>query len=170
MRDTLGFFIAEDGESVNSGKMKFTSKYPHLNASLKQDPAHLDVVITPGGTAFVMGAAPSSQTETLLTTPHHLPYTPEIMIYYYAISYGGDTGHVLAGKYYVDRFLLGYSASYDDILYAEVDDTNFYVKHYMANYFSSGQTSTAPNWSIRIKYYILSNDSGTTSYNTSGLF
>lgn len=169
MRSNRGFFIANDGKGVSSGDLKFDTSRPHLSASLKMDPPHLDILETVGGTNFVLGAAPTSRSETLFTTPHKLPYTPELLIYYYAVSYNNDPNHANAGVYYVDRFLYGYSASYTDILYAEVDGTNFYIKHYMENYFSSGQTSTAANWLIRVKYYILSNDSGVTSYNTSGL-
>jgi len=169
MRENRGFFIAEDGETVSSGNLKFDTSKPHLLTNLRMDPPHLDILETNGGTNFVMGSWPSSNSETLFTTPHHLPYTPELLIYFYSISYGGSTTDPKAATYYADRFLYSYGALWTDILYAEVDETNFYIKHYMENYWGSGQTSDANSWEIRIKYYILSNDSGVSSYNTSGL-
>lgn len=168
MRQSRGFFIADDGEAIG-GDLKFDTSKPHLLTNLKKDPPHLDIVETTAGTDFVMGTAPDSDVETLLTTPHHLPYTPELLVYFYSVSYDGSTSHANAGIYFNDRFLLSYSALHTDILYAEVDETNFYIKHYMENYWSSGQTSDASKWYIRIKYYILSLDSGLDSYNTSGL-
>lgn len=170
MRQRRGIYIAKDSKSVGIGDNRYESDRPHLQASLIKTPPHMDLTELNGGTGWTTSGVPSVQSETLLTIPHNLPYTPEVLVYFYSISYNNSTSDPLAGRYGLDRFL--YSGSFGgayDGLYAEVNETNLLIKHYLEDFFGgTGYVSPANLYRMRIKYYILSNPSGVNSYNTRG--
>jgi hypothetical protein len=170
MRQRRGIYIAKDSKSVGIGDNRYESDRPHLQASLIKTPAHLDITEMTGGTGWTTGASPGTTSETLLTIPHNLPYTPDVLVYFYSISYNGSTSDSRAGKYGLDRFIYsGGSGAVYDALFVEVDGTNLYIKHFLEDFFGGvGYTSGANLYRMRIKYYILSNQSGVNSYNTKG--
>lgn len=170
MRQRRGIYIAKDGKSVGIGDNRYESDRPHLQASLIKSPPHLDLVEINGGTGWTTGASPNTWTETLLTVPHNLPYTPDVLVYFYSISYNGSTADSRAARYGLDRFLYsGSSGVVYDALLVEVDGTNLYIKHFLEDFWGGvGYTSGANLYRMRIKYYILSNPSGVTSYTTKG--
>lgn len=165
MRLRRGIFIAKDGKSVGPGDNRYESDKPRLLTSLIQTPPHLDLQTFAGGTSWTVGAG-GDQSETLLTIPHNLPYTPEVLVYFYVISYGGSTSHIKAAVYMADRLWYTSGAGADDLIYASVDGTNLEITHQTQT--GPGYTSDAAQYQIRLKCYILSNDSHVTSYNTRG--
>lgn len=169
MRTHRGIFIAQDGKSVGRGSNRYESDRQHLQVSLIKDPVHMDVPpLFAGGTAL-SGGASTSQTETLKTIKHNLPYTPELLIYFYAYSYGGSTTAPQAGGYYADYYVYsGSLGTVTDILFAEVDSQNVYIKHKLdvGSSYVGTYTSDADDYQIRMKYFILSNDSHLDSYTT----
>ncbi len=153
-----GIFIAKNKKSVGRGRNQYDSTLPHLMVSLVKNPPHMDTTIIPGGTALALTGVGSTE-ETLLTIQHNLPYTPEIMIYFYVTS---------TEEYASNNFVFsGSNGTITDVIYADVDDTSVKIKHSLDTYFGA-YTSTAPDFSLRIKYYILSNDSHVGRYNTRG--
>lgn len=153
-----GIFIAKNKKSVGGNRNQYDSTKPHLMVSLVKNPPHMDTLVMVGGTALSLPGAGSTE-ETLLTIKHNLPYTPEIMIYFYVAS---------TEEYASSRFIFsGSNGTISDVIYADVDDTNVKIKHSLDTYFGA-YTSTAPDFSLRVKYYILSNDSHTGRYNTRG--
>lgn len=165
-----GIFIAKEGKEVGPTNNRYESDNLHLQASLLKVPEHMAITTISGGTAFVTTAVVSTQMETLLTIPHGLSYTPELLIYFYAVSYNGSTTDAKASKYSIGNFVyLGGVVT--DSIYATVDATNIKVIHRMDDFIGMGvgaYTSDADKWSIRIKYYILSNDSHVPSYSLGG--
>ena len=154
-----GIFIAKNKKSVGRGRNQYDSTKPHLMVSLIKNPPHLDGLIMPGGTALTLAGIGSTE-ETLLTIKHNLPYTPELMIYFYVTS---------TEEYATGRFVFsGSSGGLADVIYADVDDTNVKIKHSLETWYFGGATSNAPDFTLRIKYYILSNDSHVGRYNTRG--
>lgn len=164
-----GIFIAETGKSVGKNTNKFESDKPHLQVNLVREPFHLDIQDFNGGTNFVSpgGGSPFDQQETLFSIRHGLPYTPEVLFYLYVVSYDGLPTDPKAGAYSNTR--LSYASGLSsDLVYAEVDSDEFKIIHRLKDDFGFGLTSDADSYALRLKYYILSNDSHTTSYNTSG--
>ncbi len=171
MRVSRGIFIAESGKSVGKGSDRYRSDRPHLMASLIKDPPHMDILTFDGGAGSTV-APGNLTTETLTTIKHNLPYTPEVLVYFYAVSYGGDPNHIKAGLYGADRIIYSGSAgTVTDMLYASVNETNLDIIHSIdvSAFFTPGSyVSDANQYIIRLKYYILSNDSHVQSYNTRG--
>lgn len=149
--------------------LRFQTDNPHFQVSLLAEPPHLDIPDDfRGGTAFLVSSGNIS-TETLMAIPHHLPYTPEVQAYLYAVSYNGSTTDPKAGLYSADNLVLSGSAgTIADVLYIEVDNQNLYIKHSTENFFAPDYTSDADKYMIRLKYYIFSNNSHVASYNTRG--
>lgn len=161
-----GIYIAKDGKSVGKNNNRFETDRPHLQVNLKREPFHLDIVEFDGGTNLVSpGGSAFDQTETLFSIEHGLPYTPEILMYLYVTSYGGDPNDLKAGLY-TNKLLVLASGLVGDLIYAEVDDTEMRIVHRLADEFGFGYTSDAADYEIRLKYYILSNDSHLDSYTT----
>lgn len=169
MRVRRGIFVANDGSPISRGSNKYESDRPHLQVNLLKNPVHMAVPpLFAGGTAL-SGGASTSQTETLNTIKHNLPYTPELLIYFYAYSYGGSTTAPQAGGYYADYYVYsGSLGTVTDILFAEVDSRNVYIKHRLdvSGLYPGTYTSDADDYQIRMKYFILSNDSHIDSYTT----
>lgn len=163
-----GIYIARIGKSVGKGANQYDSNRPHFHVNLLKEPKHMDILTMSGGTGWSTSGVASQQIETIYTLKHNLPYTPEILIYFYSVSYAGSTTDSRAGRYYADLFVMsGSFGAVADVLYATVDRDNIYIKHRLDDYIGgTGYVSPANNYQMRIKYFILSNDSGTTSYDT----
>ena len=162
-----GIFIAEPGKNVDQG-LQYRSDDPHLQVNLLKDPPHLDIVEFRGGTAF-SSSSTGSQEETVFEIEHGLSYAPEILIYMYVKSYGGSTSDPKAGSYSEKAIIMsGSSGTVADSLYASVDTEKFSIIHQLENFFGIPYNSDADQYLIRMKYYILSNPAGPSSYITRG--
>lgn len=166
-RPRRGIFIANDGRTVDDNDFRYASDKPHVNVSMVADPRHFDVLEFSGGTAFSMTAgSPALQREELITPiRHNLPYTPEVFFYFYVAAYGGNPTHSLTGRYITKVFVLNAGAA-DDLIYAEVDRNEFRIIHELRDVAGATVTSDAPQYLIRMKYYITSLDSRVEEYNT----
>jgi len=95
-----------------------------------------------------------------------LPYTPEAYVFFYAKTYGGSATDLHAGTY--SGNLLLYSGSLStatDQIYMEVKGDALYIRHSVENFAFPGTfTSDANKYLLRLKYYILSNNSHVASY------
>lgn len=169
---TGGIFIGQSGIPFRSSNLRFTTKHRHVMSDLKKDPPHLDILTLANATALSLAPpAPgidfSTTSETLATIPHGLPYTPETLTYYYVESSTSNPGAV--GRYYSNWFpILAGGGYYADFLNVVADRTNVYINHTMFHYWDGGSTvvSNADDYVFRVKYYILSIDSGVQTYTT----
>lgn len=125
----------------------------------------MDILEMTGGTALTLPAVGSTE-ETLFEIEHKLPYTPEVMVFFYMAASDG----LATEEYAVDRLIYsGSIGTMTDVIYASVDERYFRLKHLFERYFDAAPTtSTAPQFSLRVKYYILSNDSHIEEYDTKG--
>lgn len=167
---SAGIVIAEPGKMLGEGRPRYDSRRGRWQVDLTARPEHLKIETFVGGSAFVASSgAVSDQLETLLDVRHGLEYTPEVLAYFYAVTYGGSDTHPKAAKY--GNGVLIYSGSAGTIadnLYISVDRTSLKVIHELDNFWPINYNSDANQYVIRMKYYILSNDSGVASYNTRG--
>lgn len=163
-----GLFIAKDGKSVGRRRNRFDSGNPHLQINLLKKPLHMDILTLTGGTALSL-ASPGSEEEMLDEFEHGLPYTPEVMNFFYVASYGGSPTDPKAGTYSSDRIIYsGSSGTVADAIYLEVNEKYVRIMHRLELFFGGPYTSDADEYTIRLKYYILSNDSHVAEYNTRG--
>jgi hypothetical protein len=165
-----GIFIAQDGKPIGRGNNRFDTTRPHLQANLLKTPAHMDIPAN-----FIAGTAQAvldgeSDIEDILTIKHNLPYTPEVLVYFYVVSYDGSTVTYPAGTYSADVLVMsGSLGTAADSLYAAVNSTDLIIRHQTESFGYPGTyTSEAPKFLVRLKYYILSNNSHVESYITRG--
>lgn len=167
MRENRGIFVNQPGKDFKKKNLQFDTSKPHMMAGVKRDPPHFDILIANNLTA-IQSAPPSLKvTETLFTIPHKLDYTPEILVYFYC-EVGTYGIYDFAGGYYADSFIIPSDIYCTDYVYGSADRTNVYIKHSIVTY-STGtpvQTSVGNTFRFRIKYYILSVNSGQVQYDT----
>ncbi len=160
-----GVFVAKPGNSIGRGDLGYRSDRPRFQVALKPRPKHIQIFDDfVGGTALPVVDFTSTY-ETLATIPHGRTYTPETLSYYFIKSHLGDSVSLPAGRYNSDKYLYSGTAPYYDIIYTEADRTNVYIKHATQGFIASPSPSVAPDYILRVKIYILSNDSRRTSYN-----
>lgn len=162
-----GVFVADEGKSIDRKEIRYRSDRPHLQASLiPKDPPHMDIVEFVGGTPLAVGGVGQLQ-ETILVLEHGLPYTPEVLLYFYAVSYDGSTTDPRVDTYYDNRLIMT-SGTVDDLIMAKVNEKEVRIIHELNDFVGLGFVSDANKWNIRLKYYILSVDSHVDEYNTRG--
>lgn len=173
-RERRGLFIADQYKSVAKKEYIFASDVPHMPINLiPQSPPHMNMVEISGGTGWDGTAGAVYYKETLLTIPYTLPYIPELLVYFDAYTFDGSTTDVKAGRYAADVLIYsGASGTVYDVLYAEIVRGELRIVHEFDNDiagFPIPYTSDANRYKIRIKYYLISKDSGSTAgYNTRG--
>lgn len=160
-----GLLVFASGDS-NPNDATYDSRRQRLQASLGDTPAHLALLDNfSGGTALAGAITPVR--EILLPIPHNLPYTPEVLIYFFAKAYKGSTTDPLTGGYGGGSYIYPTTGpAYFDRIFVEVNATSVNIVHQLDDFDGTAFTSTAPNFTLRIKYYILSNDSHVASYTT----
>lgn len=167
----VGLLVFGQGGGPTSRQNDYDSRNKRLQVSLIDTPPKLAILDNfVGGTALV--SSTSAQQREVLGTPikHNLPYTPEVFMYIYTKSYGGSITDAKAGGYGGGAyFYSGSSGTIEDKIFFEVDDKEVRIVHTLDDFlFGGGYVSDAPKYLLRIKYYILSNDSHVKSYNFAG--
>lgn len=161
-----GLLVFGQSGSPTSKENDYDSRKTRMQTLLVTKPDHLAIIDNfVGGTALVSNAS-TQQREILARFNHNLPYTPEVFMYFYVKSYGGSTTVGQAGGYQGGAYLYSGSAgTVDDAISLEVDATEVRIVHTLDDLgFGGGYVSTAPNYLLRIKYYVTSNDSHVPSY------
>jgi len=164
-----GIYIAGDGG--RQLKPQHDSRRHRMNVNLTKDPAHLKILDDFSGGSALPAVFAVEQREVLYRIEHKLPYTPEVLAYFYVKSYDGNPAHAFAGYYsgqlYVySRFVFTFT---DDQIFIEVDDKEFRIVHTLFDPVGDPYTSDANKYIFRIKYYILSNPAGKPSYSYQGV-
>ena len=169
-----GIIVAADNSDLSRPGRKVDSRKPRWSVDLEANPPHMNIITTAGGlTAF--NDSPStpgnlSQQETLLSVKHHLDFTPLCLVYFYVLSYNGNSVAVPAKDYASGAYIMSGSVGTlnDDISY-EADTSEFRIVHRMDTYgFGTNYNSTAPNFQIQVKYYIMPIDMQTSIYRYMG--
>lgn len=170
-----GLYIAKNHGDIDKGETLFSSDSAHLQINMLPEDPHMDIVEINGGSAWVgLNGVPFYQKETLYTIPYNLPYIPELLVYLQAYAYDGSTTTYPAGIYAADVVVYsGAAGTVGDIIYAEIDRNEIRIVHEFENDTSGlavPYTSDANRYTMRIKYYIISKDSfSTTGYSTGSL-
>ena len=167
-----GIIIAEDGQTIRSGRAKVDSRRARWIVDLEADPKHMDLILTTAGTALADRGNFETQRETLATIDHKYGFTPVVAVYFYVISDNGSTNTGLAQQYTGELLVLsGTSGIVNDAVTYEVDKNQLRIYHSLfTRGFPPNYTSPAPKYSLRVKYYIMAVDSGSNGYSGSDNF
>lgn len=149
----------------------YDSRLGRLQTDLTRTPPHLALIDNfPGGNAFTSNPAGSPATvttrEVLATIPHGLPFTPEVLVYFFVKSVNGNPADANANGYSASvYFLSGASGTVEDTVNIEVDSKELRIVHQLQDFgFGVTYTSPAPGYLFRVKYYILSNPAHVDQY------
>jgi len=167
---TQGLLVFGQSGSPTGQDLAYDSRKSRLQVSLVDTPPKLAILDNfPGGTALVSNVT-TQQREVLEVIKHNLPFTPEVFLYIYTKTYGGSNTDPKAGGYGGQAyFYSGSAGTIEDKITFEVDANEFRIVHTLDDFlYGGGYVSDAPKYILRLKYYILANDSHVDSYSLSG--
>lgn len=163
MRREYGLVIAGDDGSL-SEKQLYDTRKPKLTLDPRPDPPHFDVLTDFGaGSKWTLPNVETKMEETLFRVKHDLPFTPMFAAYFIpttvpAAYYGRKN------LYSLNKAMILYNAIAlgEEMLYADADDTYFYIKH-SAQRFAFGDatdyTFFGNDFKYRIRYMIFNRPS-----------
>lgn len=159
MRQNYGLVIANESGDLENNQI-YDSRKAKLTLDPKPEPPHFDVLTDFGaGTKFVIDNADTAiRTEVLFQIEHGLPFTPMYSAFFLATTTPPD----YVGRkdlYSLNKALILYNAIGlgEEMIYAEADETYFYIKH-AAQRFGYGDpgnyTFFGSDFKFRIRYMI----------------
>lgn len=157
-----GALFALDRHNLKESDPEYDTRRKKLHVQAKTDPKHLDIIHLTGGTAFPGNG--TIYTETLFQIKHELPFIPNCLVYFFIEDAPiSDSAFQFIGQYVKNEFYMsGTSGGLTDIIYYNIDDQYFYIKHQFATspFNPDPQPSTANQFKFKIKYIITSNNRG----------
>lgn len=152
---TWGMKFSETGTPVSDeSNLIYTTDRNQLKVDVTADPPHLGFLnpIT-GFTNLTTTSSSPLASEVLFQVEHRMPFRPSVSLYMNIVDTPVNYAYYI-GSYTVDFLRLG-----GTLVYADVDDKYFYIRHDMYYNFNMGapatQTETEMNLlKIRAKYLI----------------
>ena len=158
MRSDVGLLIAGKAGSMDRDQI-YDSRKPKLTLDPAPTPPHFDLLQDfKGGTKFTLPDAQVSQEEILFQIKHGLPFTPMFAVYFTQTKTPPDR-RALLSQYSINMSLMLYNAIAlgEEWVYADADETYFYIKH-KAERFGYGDGSSytflGSDFEFRIRYMI----------------
>lgn len=163
-----GIIAALDGKTIKD-TLAYDSRNKHLLINPKKSPKHMDIVEFRGGTAFTFNSSVGGmQEEILFSVPHGLDFIPRTACFF-TVRDASPAFAPYQGLY-GSFILISPGAPFTDMIFYGADKTNFYVKHRSICANDGGgsiHTSTAPDFLLRTKYMIFSNEAVQEPYEMS---
>lgn len=132
-----GMKFSETGKSVSDDRnLIYTSERNQFKVDINADPAHLGLFrpLKKMTNLTTTTTAPLAS-EILFETEHGMPFKPSVSVYMNVVD--TPTAYAfLIGTYVVDLLRAG------GIIYADADETNFYIRHDKYHNFSLGAPAT----------------------------
>lgn len=154
-----GLAIAAGGKNMQSGEWKFDSRKKKWTVDLQANPSHVKLFEMNGGTKFVLNAGlTQSSEEVLFQMEHKMPWPPKFLCYFFYID--APLGFADSIGYYSfsnASMLINNPGAGGEGLYAQVDNENFYIRHYAETYgIGSGNTTFyGSDYKFRVKFELL---------------
>lgn len=157
---SYGIAIAGD-KPMKEGDWIYDSRKKKATVDLKPDMQHARILEMNGGTVWTRaaGAGAISWKETLEFFPHHMPFKPVVLGYFYVTDMptdritGLEIGTFSKGRAWMVSNAVGYGS---ESIWIEADETNIYVYHQAsasgAGVAFNGVGNTA---SFRLRYLVL---------------
>ena len=156
MRQEYGLVIAGDAGSLRE-KQLYDTRKPKLTLDPKPNPPHFDVLtnFSAGTKWYVDGSVAMNFEETLFKIKHGLPFTPMIAVFFVATKTPPEY-YGRRNLYSLNTALMLYNAAGlgEEAIWAEADDTYFYIKHRVNSYSSTPYTFFGSDFEYRIRYMI----------------
>lgn len=159
LRSNFGVAFSNKDKDMGDGFWGYDSRKKKWTVDVRADPKHLDVFELDGGTKFTKDKGASTYTEEILfRIEHKMPFPPEFLSFFYTVDApAGESASI--GTYTQNRaFMLTNAASTgEEGLFAQVDDTYFYIKHFVETFGSGSGDHTfhGSDYLFRFRYEIL---------------
>lgn len=154
-RSRVGLIISGDSRTIRSDTV-YNSNYKKLTVDPESTPPHFDLLQDfSGGTKWPM-AAGQTREEVLFQVRHNMPFVPMFCVYFLQSNTSRVPGGSLFAKQYtinVSYMLFNAPAYGEEYLYADADDTFFYIKHRFAAT-TTGSTALGSDYGFTIRYFI----------------
>lgn len=160
-RSNFGIATAQDRKSMQDGRWQNDTRKTKWTVDLDQDPPHLQIIETlPGGTKITANTGESTLfEETLFVMKHGMPFPPAFLCYFYTKD--APSGYsTFIGQYEQNRatMLTNSIGIGQEGLWAEVDDTYFYIKHFVETFaFGAGADHVffGDDYKFRVRFELL---------------
>ena len=164
MSDRVGLIIASEAGSMERDQI-YDSRKPKLTLDPKPNPPHFDVLQNfSAGSKWTMPDAAGVNEEVLFKVKHGLPFKPMYAAFFYPTSVPAARKSNSPSQYSINLALMLYNAFGlgEESLYADADETYFYIKH-KAERFGGGDgtsyTFYGSDFQYRIRYMIFNQPS-----------
>lgn len=132
MRRATGLIIAGETNSLEQGQAYDTRKYKYAVDTNAAEPHFQLLEDFSGGTKFVMPNEDISQEEVLLKVRHNMPFKPHFICWIAQTTLPVSmSGGGFAKQFSINQTFMLFNAIGlgEEVLYADADDTYFYIKH-----------------------------------------
>ena len=154
-RSRVGLIIAGKSRTLRNDTV-YNSNYKKLTVDPESAPSHFDLLNDfSGGTKWPITAGETRE-ETLLQIRHNMPFVPMFYVYFLQSDTSRVPGGSIFAKQYTTNisYMLFNSVAYgEEFLYADADDTYFYIKHKFKSTVSS-TTAYGSDFRFTIRYFI----------------
>lgn len=159
LRNIMGMAVARPGKAMSDGDWINDTRLEKLTVDLDQTEPHLRLFELRGGTKWsVVPSSVSYIEETIFSMKHNMPFKPKFLCFFYTVDtpvgFGANIGAYTQNHAYMlyNAFGIG-----EEGLYAYVDETHFYIKHFFETFGFGGASFTAygSDYLFRIKFEIL---------------
>ena len=159
-RGTFGIAVANGTKGMSEHDWLNDTSKVKWTIDLDRDPPHVQILDNfPGGTKWTLDSTQNnSLVETLFAIKHGMPFKPKFLCYFYTKNApSGFSGSI--GQYTLNHaWMLTNAISIgEEGLYAEVDDTYFYIKHFVDTFAFGTGTNTfyGSDYKFRVRFMIL---------------
>lgn len=131
MRRGYGLVIAGESNSLEQGQAYDSRKYKYAVDTEAQEPHFQLLEDFSGGTKFVLPQEIISTEEILLRVRHNMPFKPHFICWIAQTQLPTALSGTFAKQFSLTRSFMLYNAIGlgEEELYADVDETYFYIKH-----------------------------------------
>lgn len=160
-RSDYGMAVAADRHSMQDGNWLNDTRKPKWSVDVEADPSHLRVLDDfPGGTKFTLTKGASAVAEeTLFAIKHKMPWSPQVLCFFYTKDAPAGSANQI-GTYTLNTGYMFYDVSGGigrEVLFADVDEEYFYIKHRAETmaYGSGTHTFSGSDYKFRVRFMIL---------------
>lgn len=127
----VGLVIAGDSNSLDRKQAYDSRKYKYAVDTNAADPHFQLLNDFSGGTKFVMANETATQEEILLKVRHNMPFKPHYVCWFAQTVLPTALSGNFVKQFSINRSFMLYNAIGlgEEELYADADDTYFYIKH-----------------------------------------
>ncbi len=159
-RGQFGMAVSDGRKDMNEHDWLNDTSKVKWTVDLDRDPKHVQILDNfPGGTKLTLDSAVETHfVETLFALKHGMPFPPKFLCYFYTKDAPGGFAGMIGGYTLNHAFMLTNLVGVgEEGLYCEVDDTYFYIKHFVDTFAFGTGTNTfyGSDYKFRVRFELL---------------